>query len=301
MSKSSKNRLRMNVKKYYSWLRLRYPRLRRAVFCRRCRTGGYHVLFATALMVSLCGCGRVDVDTRLREAAAAASKGYWQLAVEMTEECAAEAPNNLTAAVLHGLCLLEVRQEDEALDVLSHATELAPDEFLPHYFYGWALTRTGAYGDALEPLRRAYELRRAYPDVIPDVLILLSRCCLEQRLAKGMGYLQALRMYRAYRQSPEVYNSLGLLWTYELEYENARENFLKALERAPENAVVLQNMAVLHDAYLDEPDSARRYYMYSLKARQVAGDSGRQTKIRRRLRQLARQTRDADTAGGGVN
>ena len=245
----------------------------------------------TAALFLVPGCTRTDLDTALQEAVVLASKAKWDLAIEQTEKCVDVAPKDTTALVLHGICLYEGERQEDALEILQQAVTLAPEEFMPNFFYGWALAGAGKYADAVAPLSRARELRDQHPDALPDVLVLLAKCCLEQNLPKGKTCLQALRRYRSFAESPEVYNSLGLLQVYQGEYENARESFGEALRHDRENAVVLQNLAVLNDVYLGDPVKAQKYYLSSLAARQAAGDSRNQEKIRGRLKRLAKERR----------
>jgi len=237
------------------------------------------------------GCTPTNVETALQEAVAFASKAKWDLAIEQTEKCVEVAPKDITALVLHGICLYEAERKEDALEVLQQAVGIAPDEFMPNFFYGWALAGDEKYADAIAPLSRARELRNQHPDVLPDVLVLLARCCLEQNLPQGKTCLQALRRYRDFAESPEVYNSLGLLQVYQGEYENATESFGEALRLDRENAVVLQNIAVLHDVYLGDPVKAMRYYLRSLASRQAAGDSRNQEQVRGRLKRLSKERR----------
>jgi len=241
-----------------------------------------------ALLALISGCARVDVDSLLGQATAAAAAGKWREALELAEQCASSDPENLTAVILHGRCLLALRRLDEARDVLEAAAKAAPDDFLSQFYFGWVLCECGRYGDALGPLKKAHSLSDGHPEVLPDVLILLSRCCLEQNLDEGITHLLALRRYRAFNRQPEVYNSLGILYRNKGEHENARQSFLMAHEKDEHNPVVLQNLAVLHDQYLDNPKEAMRYYRYALKASQLADDGERQARVQNRLRQMAR-------------
>ncbi len=249
---------------------------------------------ATLLFV-VSGCAPVDVDSTLREAAAAATEGKWQSAVELTKKCVKADRQNLSVKIFHGFCLFETRRVEDSLEILEEAATEAPDQFLPNFFFGWILCEQQQFGDALAPLQIAYDLRQQQPEIIPDLLILLSRCCLEQNLDEGINYLLELRNYHAFEQGPEVYNALGILYRSKADYEKARQSFLRAHEKDSTNAVVLQNLAVLNDCYLNKPKQAMRYYRASLAARQSADVSSGQAQIRTRLRQLARKRLQSST------
>jgi len=246
-------------------------------------------VWASGLFMCVSGCKRSDSTVLYREAVTAAAAGKWRAALDLLERCQDAYPDDVSVRILHGFCLFEMRRTADALDVLEQTATDAPGDFDAQFFFGWILTECGRYGDAVGPLKRAYEQRREHPAVLPDVLVLLSRCCLEQNLAEGTGYLQALRRYRAFDRAPEVYNALGVMFLRQGDYDNARASFLTALEKDKLNPIVLQNLAVLHDQYLQEPKDAMRYYRDSLQACQLINDSTRQAAIRNRLRQLARQ------------
>jgi tetratricopeptide (TPR) repeat protein len=208
--------------------------------------------------------------------------------LQLARRAASQSPDAAAANVLAGISQYHLGHQDKAVDTLQQAARKAPDSFAAQYFCGWVLCETGNYADALQPLRRAYAMRKNNP----DLLLLLARAALQKNLKEGATYLQALRAYRDYRTRPEVYNALGVLWFGQGDYQRARENFLLALQYAPDNCVVLQNLAVLYDQYLGAPDRAHSYYIRALKAAQVGGDTARQEKIRERLRQLVRQRSD---------
>ena len=244
----------------------------------------------SVLMLGQPGCGRVDVDALLGEAAAAAAQGNFHMAAAFTDQCVDAQRENITALVLHGFCSLQTRQPVEALEALDAAAAMAPDDFIPQFFHGWALCRQRQFGDALTPLRRAYELREQYPALQLDLLVLLGTCCLEQKLGpEGIEYLAELRKNRAMDRAPEVHNALGIMHLYMDQHREAEQSFLVAHEKDEASAIALQNLAVLHDVYLNEPEKAMRYYRRSLAARQQADDSTGQADIMRRLSQLARE------------
>jgi len=241
------------------------------------------VVAAVAMTILATGC--MNIPAKLKEANAAAANGNWQLASDITEKVLRKDRNNLSALILHGICLQEMQRGDEALTYLEHAATLAPDNFSAQYFHGWALSENGRFADALVPLRRAYDLRKDHQ----DLLILLARCSLEQNLPEGARYLQCLQRYPTLEAKPELYNALGVLWVNQGQYDLARRNFLKAWQRLPQSTVAPQNLAVLYDQYLRNPTEALRHYRFCLGECEKTGDSLQGAKIRDRILQLARE------------
>ncbi|MCF7848872.1 MAG: tetratricopeptide repeat protein [Kiritimatiellales bacterium] len=243
------------------------------------------VALTIILSFGLSGCAGESVDILLKKGGAAAAAGQWSRSLELSRNALNQDPDNRTALLLNALSLHMRQQTGDAVDVLERATREAPDDFVTLYFYGWMLWEQEEYAEALTPLRKAYDLNKQHP----DLLVLLSRCCLQQNLPEGIRYLQALRRFRDYRDRPEVYNAIALLWFGQRDYKQAADYFQIAREKEPHNPVMLQNLAVLHDQYLQNPNAARRYYSYCLSQSQKIGDTERTRKILRRLRQLARQ------------
>lgn len=241
-------------------------------------------------VLALAGCRPVEVGVLYAEATAAAEAGEFSTAIDLTRRCLDAKPDAVNVLILHGFCSYMTAHSEKdryrALGYLRRAADLAPESFLAQYFYGWLLCEDGQFSPAMEPLERAYELKEGYTEFVPDLLVLLGRCCVENNLPKGRSYLQALRRYRAFADSPEVYNALGNLARKQGEYADALMWFAEALDKDPGNAVVLQNMAVLYDVYLGQPDRARQFYVRSLAARQQIRDITNQAEIRERLKQL---------------
>ena len=240
---------------------------------------------ATMAAVTILATGCMNIPGKLKEANAAAATGNWQLASDITEKVLRKDKSNLTARILHGICLQEMQRGDEALANLEQAATLAPDNFTAQYFYGWALAENGRFADALMPLRRAYDLRKDNQ----DLLILLARCSLEQNLPEGASYLQCLQRYPTLEAKPELYNALGVLWVNQGQYELAKRNFTKAWQRLPQSTVAPQNLAVLYDQYLRNPTEALKHYRFCLMECEKTGDSLQGAKIRDRILQLARE------------
>ncbi len=231
----------------------------------------------------LFGCARPDIPALLRQAQTAAQAGAWEQALELTNRVLRLRKNDVEALVLDGICLQKVGRAEDALRRLEQAAALAPQSFQAQIFYGWGLAETGRYGDALDPLEKAWR-RKPYDR---NLLALLARCCLEQNLARGARYLQGLRQYPEFQRAPELYNDLGVLWVNQGHPRRGLENLLKALQLAPSNPVILQNIAVVYDNLLQDTNQAVRFYRYCLSILQSRHDRRRAGPIIARLRQLA--------------
>jgi len=241
-------------------------------------------ILTLVLALSL-GCSRTPPAESLAKAVDAMKLGKFHTALELTEQCLDADRDNVDAMVLRGIGLHQLQRRNEALEVLDTACRTDETHFAAHYFHGWVLAEGDKpdYEAALTPLRRAQELDPGHI----DVLLLLARCCLEQNLPEGVRYLQALRRHDAFRRDPALHNGLAYLWLIDDKLEQARKSMVTAHECAPDNPVPLQNLAVLHDQYLNDRSEALRYYRYAVGACQRKNDATRQAPLVQRMRQLA--------------
>ncbi len=240
-----------------------------------------------ALLLWAAGCAPVDVPQVLRQARSAARNGAWEMALGLTDKALAVRENDIGALVLKGICLQKCGRVDDAATILERAALLAPETYTAQLFYGWVLAEQGLYEKALGPLEKAWELKPGGR----DLMALLARCCLEQNLERGLHFLQGLRQYPALARGPEIYNDLGVLRLKLGDAPTGLKWLLKALERAPDNPVVLQNLAVVYDHYLVDPEQALRFYRDCLRVSQKRGDRLRARRITDRLRALAAERR----------
>lgn len=231
------------------------------------------------LGIVVAGC--MNIPAKLQEAAQAADNGNWPLVNEIAEKCLKKERSNVTALVLNGLALHMLGRTEEATLQLEQASGLAEDSFAAQYMCGWVLSEAGRYGDALTPLRKAYRLR---PDH-QNLLVLLSRCCLEQNLPEGTDYLGQLRQFPALDSRPELYNTLGVLAMNQGQYGVAAKHFLSAWSREPASPTIPQNLGVLYDQYMHNPLSSFKYYNAAY-AKYQPMDALRAARINERLTQL---------------
>ncbi|NOY79501.1 MAG: tetratricopeptide repeat protein [Kiritimatiellaeota bacterium] len=241
----------------------------------------------TGLLLWAAGCAPIDVSQVLRQAEDAARGGAWEMAMGLTDQALAVRENDIEALVLKGICLQKCGRIDDAATILERAALLAPDTYTAQLFYGWVLAEQGLYEKALDPLEKAWELKPGGR----DLMALLARCCLEQNLERGLHYLQGLRRYPSLARGPEIYNDLGVLRLKLGDAQAGLKWLLKALGRAPDNPVVLQNLAVVYDHYLVNPEQALRFYRDCLRTSQKRGDRLRVRRITDRLRALAAERR----------
>ena len=249
--------------------------------------------FALFLLFATAGCSRGSSGSEpLDDAMAAARDQDWERGATLAGRHLATHDDAAPEAhMVRGLCLYMSGKQDAAMNSFEAAAVAAPKNFLAQYFYGWALCESEQYESALPVLERAHRLR---PEHV-DLLVLLSRACLANNLVRGTKYLGQLQEYPAFSDGPEIDNALASLSLARHDYDQAREYFLQALAKDPDNEVVLQNLAVLHDQFLHDVSRAVFYYKRCLGAAQRHGNNERQARTRARLLQLARERRNTSS------
>ncbi|MFW5803320.1 MAG: tetratricopeptide repeat protein [Verrucomicrobiota bacterium] len=236
------------------------------------------------LLAVSCG-GRPNGDM-LAQAETALDEGNFKRASELAQRAAKSENHRTDGLVLGGIAQALAGKDQEAADTLRQAWQGAPDHFYAAYFFGWSLARMQQYGEALEPLEQAVQLR---PDHT-QARILLGRCCLEQNLPAGVEHLQELDRRNALANADEravLHNDVAYLLVMADQHRQARQEFDQAADLDPDNPRILQNKAILLDRYLDDPRTARRFYIRALAAYQKRNEDGPQDAIRQRLRQLS--------------
>lgn len=241
--------------------------------------------FALLLLLAV-SCGGAPNGEALKQAATALEEGNFQRANELARQAAKSADNRIDGLVLSGIAQALAGKNQAAADTLRQAWRDAPEHFYAAYFYGWSLARMQQYGEALEPLEQAVQLR---PDHT-QIRILLARCCLEQNLPAGIEHLRELERQNAFAAAEEravLHNDAAYLLVMADQHRQAREALDQAANLDPGNPRILQNKAVLLDRYLNVPNTARRFYIRALAAYQKQNEDDPQTAIRQRLRQLS--------------
>ena len=246
------------------------------------------ILVGGAALCFAAGC--MNVAKKMQEAEAAYKTGQYQKAYELTAKVLKKDKQNVSAMVMNGWSLHQLQKESEAGTMLAQAASLGANDFGAQYFYGQYLVDTGDFNTAMTPLRQAFKINADTAKPQPEsLLVLLSRCCLEQNLPEGAQYLQGLRRFPDMSTSPSLYNDLGTLWTNTGKYPLAEKAFKDAWAKDPQNLIAPQNLAVLYDQYLKDPKQALRHYKYCYAQAAKAGDTVGAERYQSRIAALERE------------
>jgi len=247
-----------------------------------------------ALLLLFCGCARQDVNQLMQQAYAAAQRGDLGEAEQLTTQCLQANANYLDAKLLNEYCRFSRHSQEsdrkQALYNLSKCTIVAPDNLNCWLFYGWALVEAGQTREAIAALKRAEALLPPKGGPRAQIQLLLGRCYVENNLQKeALAILQPLQVKMPYREWPELYNSLGMLALKRRQNDHAIRFLQEGLRHAPGNDVLLRNLAVIYDVYVNDPVQARHYYMECLRRARDRRDDAMMQRLGKRLGQLGRQ------------
>ena len=231
----------------------------------------------------LVAAGCMNVAKKMQEAETAYKTGQYQRAYEITAKVLKKDKQNLSALVMNGWSLHQLQKDSDAGPVLAQAASLGVTDFAAQYFYGQYLVDNGDFSTAMTPLRQAFKINADAGKPQPEaLLVLLSRSCMEQNLPEGTQYLQMLRRFADMRDSPSLYNNLGILWNNQRKYPLAQKAFEEAWTKDPQNIIAPQNLAVIYDLQKNTKQALRHYkfcYAQANKAGDTVGAERYQSRI----------------------
>lgn len=215
------------------------------------------------LCLSLCvSCGRrpaLTSDELLKRAKDAAAAGKWDDAVSLTGQVLKRNGGDSRALIMRSVAFYHRGDRGPALEEAAKAAKAAPDNFMAQYNYGWMLFEDGKFGDCVGPLSIALKIR---PDDV-DTAQLLARVydSLGGAVAvKARKYYLIMLKSERFKNDPMVYNDLACNYLAGGDADKALKLFSRAKKLAPENPVVILNLAVLCDKHLDRRKIAAGYY-----------------------------------------
>ena len=208
----------------------------------------YLTIFLTGLVVPwlLCSCGsRKSTDELLNQAFKEAHDSNWKVALELAEKAAKRDERNISAQVMYGIALEHAGNTDEALQVFRQAVKTDPENFYGQYHLGRVLYQKGKFEDSLEPLRQAERLR---PDDA-NTLVLLAQIENKMKLDSAIGYYKKLAVHKRFERKPEPWVQIGLIYAGKRDFATAGKCFVLAYGVAPDDYIVVYNMALFNDYY----------------------------------------------------
>jgi tetratricopeptide (TPR) repeat protein len=93
------------------------------------------------------------------------------------------------------------------------------------------------------------------------VIVLLAKSSAALgRSREAAGFYATLARHPMYKDKPEPYNELGVIYVNQKDYRKALACFNEAYRKAPKNHIVVLNLGILYDVHLKNPSDAIKFY-----------------------------------------
>lgn len=245
-----------------------------------------YVVLVLTVSVTLVSCSegpRLSNDELLKAGCEAAMKGKWKDASSFAGKAVKQDPRDINARVLLALALENSNHLELAIDEIKAASKLAPGDFMVQYNFGRMLFKQGRYGEAVAPLKIASELRTDNMDAV----ILLAQTSSALKLPEAANYYAIIATNPRFRDKPDPFNELGIIYLRDKDPERAIRYFIKAYKLAPDNYIITLNLAICLDKYNNDPAKALNFYRKYLKLTEKNPEmEAKRLKISRRVKEI---------------
>ena len=170
--------------------------------------------------------------------------GEWEKAKALAYKAKEQNPDDPSARIMFALALEQCGDLDRAMEEINVAVNLAPSDFMANYTKGKLHFKAENYEDCPLVLEKAKELRPENP----QVLLLLARTYAILNIEnKAIQNYVALAKTPDYKNQPEVYNELGVIFYKKKDYKRAVRFFDEAYNKNSDSPAVNGNLAVFWD------------------------------------------------------
>lgn len=236
----------------------------------------FRYTFLGIILLFFSSCGKSDFESNgvlLKKAIATAEKGNWAESRKLANKAVSQNEKDANARVMLALALEQCEQEDLALEEIEQAVLADPENFMAQYTKGRMLFKRQRYSDCRAPLGKANEIK---PNM-PQTLFLLARTCAVLDVHKdAVTYYVLLAKMDEYKNKPEPYNELGVLFMKKKDFKRALRFFREAYSKDNKSIPVNINLAIFWDNLISfcgpDKEKARKaaasaiyYYMASEK------------------------------------
>ena len=246
----------------------------------------FHFVFVFIVSLFLVSCSegpRLSNNELLKAGCEAAMKGNWKDASSLAGRAVKQDPRDINARVLLALALENSNHLELGVDEIKAASKLAPGDFIVQFNFGRMLFKQGRYGEAVAPLKIALELR---PDNM-DAVILLAQASSALRLPEAPNYYAIIATNPRFRDKPDPFNELGIIYLRDKDPERAIRYFIKAYRLAPDNYIIALNLAICLDKYNNDPAKALSFYKKYLKLTEKNPEiEAKRLKVSRRVKEI---------------
>jgi Flp pilus assembly protein TadD len=223
-------------------------------------------LVVFSLLLSSCGKTTYESnDVLSRKAINAGAQGKWLEAQKLAQKAVDQNGKDANARTILALALEQCEEEQKAIEEINQAVIADPDNFMAQYTKGRLLFKNQRYQDCPDPLEKANELK---PDT-SETILLLARTYAILDVPTAISHYVSLAKHEDYRDTPEPYNELGVLFMKKKDYKRALTFFKEAYSKENNNIPVNINLAIFWDTLTqmcgDNIQKARRPAANSIK------------------------------------
>ena len=257
-----------------------------------------YVICATGLLLSS-SCGKKKEyesnDILLAKAVKSAAEDCdWEAAKALAYKAREQNPNDPAARIMFALALEQCSDLDRAVEEITTAASLAPSDFMAQYTKGRILFKAEMYQDCPAPLETAREIRPGNPQVL---LLLAETYAMLKNYKESIKNYVALAKTDIYKNKPEPYNEIGVLFFKKKNYKMSLEFFNRAYAKSSDSPAVNLNLGVFWDTvsvlYKKEAASsgkaagnALKYYTKYIKLTEGLSRDANRKKVSARIEQL---------------
>ncbi len=174
----------------------------------------------------------------------AAVNGEWEEAKSLAFKAREQDEKDPNARTMFALALEQCYDLDRAIEEINVAVSLDSSNFMAHYTKGRLHFKAETYEDCAAPLEKANELQPGNP----QVLLLLARTYSILRIYnKAITNYVKLAKSKQYKDKPEVYNELGVLFFKKQDYKRAVRFFNEAYAKDSKSPTVNFNLGAFWD------------------------------------------------------
>lgn len=199
------------------------------------------------LIFCITSCGKSDFVSNgvlVQQAKTEAQKGNWAEARKLAKKAVDQNGKDASARVMLALALEQCEQDDLALEEVEQAVLSDPNHFMAQYTKGRILFKKQRYEDCRGPLGKANKLKPG----MPQTLFLLARTCAILDVHKdAVAYYVSLAKIDEYKNKPDAYNELGVLFMKKNDLKRSLRFFKEAYAKNDRSIAVNLNLAIFWD------------------------------------------------------
>lgn len=242
------------------------------------------ITVSIAIVLTSCGPDRRSTAEILDDAAKAGNENKWQDALYEAKKAARREPQNPSALMMLAIAYENTGRKDLAVQAARTAAGLATDDYSAQYLLGRLYYESPKnIQDCIEPLLRA---RKIKPDD-PNTLILLGQSARKLNLQNPEQYYEVLTKTERFKNRPEPWNEMGVIYVSRNDLGRAANCFVNAYRTAPDNHIVVRNLAIFMDR-CNRKSKAVLFYKKYLDL--IAGNpemEHQRRQVRRRIREIS--------------